>query len=406
MPRKGKKHGRIDPPQTRREQPDGSILEVWADGFQFRTKPDGNCFEMWQDGTQVAHFTSGVVQTRKPDGYTKQVTVNGHIIERWPNGKKKQTNPDGSCIEQEPDGLVRQVMPNGIIVEKFPDGSKTQKNPDGTTQTTKPDGTTIKTFASGTVITKNPDGSMVQRMADGTEIHLDKNGKREQINKGGSKIVTDETGNKIHTHADGSQVIVAPDGSMMQIAKDGKKKFFRNKKKKRKSPLQNLLRAHTKTGKDLAMAKPGSCAAPTADAGSALEKSQQQIEELQFQLASKTNLLKKAKQDIRRYREQIKAMDVSARSSVGSGGDKDANTLQKAQFLALQRRSQTLQNMLLDKDRTLAAKEAQIQQLKKGGASPTARTSTGLARAAAAPWTWCWRRCAWSTSATTTPARR
>ena len=37
-------------------------------------------FEIWQDGTQVAHFTSGVTQTRKPDGYTKQVTVNGHII--------------------------------------------------------------------------------------------------------------------------------------------------------------------------------------------------------------------------------------------------------------------------------------------------------------------------------------
>ena len=51
---------RTEPPQTRREQPDGSVLEVWSDGFQFRTKPDGNwCVEF--------------LDIRKPDADSKMM---------------------------------------------------------------------------------------------------------------------------------------------------------------------------------------------------------------------------------------------------------------------------------------------------------------------------------------------
>lgn len=373
----------------------------WSDGFKLQSNADGSFIELHPDGTQVGHFTNGMVQVSRKDGYRKQTMPDGMIIEQWPDGKAKQTNKDGSCIEKHKDGTTIHTSTDGSVTETRPDGYKKQVT-DKVTVETFPDGKQVATFKEGTIKTQFPDGHAEQQSPDGTIIRINKDGTREQINADQTKIVVDAAGNKISFHPDGTKIIVQTDGTCVQVNKDGQRSIRRSRMRKKagsSSSAAAAAAAHAKmkakartaveesrSAHPLRPARSGSSASrqnrrqtiqpPASAAAAATEdmSSDEKVVALKEQLRKATAELSEARTMCELIKKSQRAAEDDAakskaalKAAQGSKHDKEAAAADKALILSLSRKNAALQEDVINKGRKLALLKHQLQVAQEGG---------------------------------------
>jgi hypothetical protein len=222
--------GSVPPPQRPQpysgpDVPEGSTIEINADGSKTIRCPDGYIATKYPDGTEVHKMPDGTTATKYSDG-----TVHGE----HPDGSVTTEYPDGTTKYWGPDGTTKTEYPDGSFETSSPDGYKASltKNNDGTMDVTSGDGEKLHfpkdgppvgsmTGADGTKYTFNEDGTGTMTSPHGGTMTIDKDG-----NMSGSFI--DKDGNKITAHPDGSMEAETADGDKISVNAEGLKATFKN----------------------------------------------------------------------------------------------------------------------------------------------------------------------------------
>jgi hypothetical protein len=245
--------------------PDGTVIETFANGDILETQPDGTQVLSEPDGTISTKNIDGSINVtdshgsdytidpegniagtiKKEDGTDLTIDpegsgVHGTIVQEGtttaldPEGNTTITvSEEGGSVTVDPEGNRTIKTDDGIDVITDPDGniiSGTRKTEDGTDITYGPDGSikgTMKTEDGSSTydLTKDPEGNYTGtiKTENGTNITIDPDGSIKATDSYGTNLIKDPEGSLTGTIKtdDGTNITIDPDESITLTTPEG-----------------------------------------------------------------------------------------------------------------------------------------------------------------------------------------
>lgn len=220
--------------------PNGQKVQATApDGRRGKVNPDGSI--SYPDGTQVDVGADGSTVVTRPDGSSRSQPAPDTF--ELPNGQQvRATDPSGQRGKQNADGSVT-----------YPDGTRVGLGNNGETVVTRPDGTSTGRDAPD----KGPAGGGIDAAADGW-VTLPNGERVPASGPDGQPGVLDGAGNM--TYGDGTVISGAPGTATTVTGSDGVARDYRNVREAvdeamAKAPLIDLAGARAISDRMLERAK-------------------------------------------------------------------------------------------------------------------------------------------------------
>lgn len=96
------------------KNPDGSSIQITADGTRIITHEDGSSITKKPDGTELVKNVDGSTILTRPDGTKIVVYKDGHSMEYFADGSHRLTTKDGSSIQTNSDGSITILKNNQL----------------------------------------------------------------------------------------------------------------------------------------------------------------------------------------------------------------------------------------------------------------------------------------------------